>query len=640
MLQVKRSEGIVGFIWLILMASFPAFSQTSLPSGRVSLGAPRVIRFKGLLKDMDGQPINTKVNVSFAIYNEPTGGSPLWEETQTVQFSNGQYSVLIGLGSETGIPVELFRSGEACWLGVRMLVDGEQERPRVFLASVPYALKASDADTLGGLPASAFIRSANQISAEPDPTAIVSVQSTDNSSVRPTDGAIGVPTETTVAGKSKDMINVKGVQYATVQAAINALPVSGGTVNIPCGTYVGPTKIPSGVWLNSLCQPLSPRVAIGGSRFPVATSSTILTYTSGLTIVNSFGIGLNNLLLDFSGGSGKNLKLAGVSHSVFRIAVKCPLGPSGGTCVDLTDGGATNTNTMFNKFDMLWTYGGNTSIRLAGTSSGVRFVTNNVFSFVVIDQPYQRGLDFAQYCDSNTFDYVFIDPYNVASPYSPVIFNSANPTTDMGVESIQVKNLTIGAPYTGTCDTAIAFNVGYGNTVFGSEISCTNIYRSRAGAAFIFTESSQAGTGQSPPQSIYFAPDFTDALYLRGSTLSSSRSPNVAFCDPDAHCFHERKEGKDLIIITPSGGSYALPDTATNLKMSGIIPTSFTTSASSTDSVTVQGMTAAGHCLLQPTNSEAAEGVARVYISNKTINQITVSHPAISGWTFDVLCAP
>ena len=32
-----------------------------------------------------------------------------------------------------------------------------QEMPRVLLASVPYALKASDADTLGGLPASSYV---------------------------------------------------------------------------------------------------------------------------------------------------------------------------------------------------------------------------------------------------------------------------------------------------------------------------------------------------------------------------------------------------------------------------------------------------------------------------------------------------
>ena len=43
---------------------------------------------------------------------------------------------------------------------------GEREQPRVRIASVPYALKASDAETLGGLPASAYLRAPTAASAE------------------------------------------------------------------------------------------------------------------------------------------------------------------------------------------------------------------------------------------------------------------------------------------------------------------------------------------------------------------------------------------------------------------------------------------------------------------------------------------
>jgi hypothetical protein len=48
--------------------------------------------------------------------------------------------------------------GDARWLGVT--VNGGQEQPRVFLLSVPYALKAADAETIGGLPPSAFVLAA------------------------------------------------------------------------------------------------------------------------------------------------------------------------------------------------------------------------------------------------------------------------------------------------------------------------------------------------------------------------------------------------------------------------------------------------------------------------------------------------
>ena len=73
---------------------------------------------------------------------------------------------------------------------------------------------------------------------------------------------------------------------------------------------------------------------------------------------------------------------------------------------------------------------------------------------------------------------------------------------------------------------------------------------------------------------------------------------------------------------------------------SPIISTSFTTTAATTDNVTVTGMTSAGHCTLNPTNSGAAGGIASVFVSAKASNQITVTHTATAGWTFDVMCSP
>src|SRR4029077_11354811 len=55
-----------------------------------------------------------------------------------------------------GLPLELFTTGEPRWLGLQANLPKEVEQPRVLLVSVPYALKAADAETLSGLPASAF----------------------------------------------------------------------------------------------------------------------------------------------------------------------------------------------------------------------------------------------------------------------------------------------------------------------------------------------------------------------------------------------------------------------------------------------------------------------------------------------------
>jgi hypothetical protein len=96
------------------------------------------------------------MGMTFALYQEQQGGAPLWVETQNVQLdSTGHYSVLLGSTKSEGLPSDMFASNQAQWLGVRP--EGQDELPRVLLVSVPYALKAGDAETLGGKPLSAFV---------------------------------------------------------------------------------------------------------------------------------------------------------------------------------------------------------------------------------------------------------------------------------------------------------------------------------------------------------------------------------------------------------------------------------------------------------------------------------------------------
>jgi hypothetical protein len=77
-------------------------------------------------------------------------------ETQAVTLdSEGRYAVVLGATKPEGLPLELFSNGSARWLGVH--VEGLADAPRVLLVSVPYALKAADADTVGGKPLSAFV---------------------------------------------------------------------------------------------------------------------------------------------------------------------------------------------------------------------------------------------------------------------------------------------------------------------------------------------------------------------------------------------------------------------------------------------------------------------------------------------------
>jgi hypothetical protein len=124
----------------------------------LSAQSPPLVPATGVVRDASGQPRVGAAAVTFAIYAEQEGGDALWSETQNLTLNAaGQYSTLLGVTQSEGLPTSLFTGSGPRWLGVS--VDGGPEGPRMFWASVPYALKATDSQTLGGLPLSAFVLS-------------------------------------------------------------------------------------------------------------------------------------------------------------------------------------------------------------------------------------------------------------------------------------------------------------------------------------------------------------------------------------------------------------------------------------------------------------------------------------------------
>jgi len=116
------------------------------------------IPYSGNVKDASGKAHTGAMGLTFALYELQEGGSPLFVETQNLQLDEqGHYTVLLGATQAEGLPLDLFTSGKARWLGVTPQLSAVGEQPRVLLVGVPYALKAADADTLGGKPASAFV---------------------------------------------------------------------------------------------------------------------------------------------------------------------------------------------------------------------------------------------------------------------------------------------------------------------------------------------------------------------------------------------------------------------------------------------------------------------------------------------------
>jgi trimeric autotransporter adhesin len=155
---------LFGFFLFILPMAAQTASSDAGSSAAVQL--PSLVNFSGVLADVNGKPLTGVVGVTFSLYKDQQGGSPLWLETQNVHPSKtGNYTVALGASSSQGLPAGVFAGGEARWLGVRP--EGQEEQPRVMLVSVPYALKAVDAETLGGRPASAFLAATGNSASTP-----------------------------------------------------------------------------------------------------------------------------------------------------------------------------------------------------------------------------------------------------------------------------------------------------------------------------------------------------------------------------------------------------------------------------------------------------------------------------------------
>jgi len=125
-----------------------------------SIETPGVFRYTVKVPDSVRADGPSPISVTVKIYVEESSDSPIWsEQFLSSSDANGRISLLIGSSVQGGLPRDLFAGNQARWIALQF--GDAPEGFRAAMISVPYALKARDADTLGGLPASAFLRSSS-----------------------------------------------------------------------------------------------------------------------------------------------------------------------------------------------------------------------------------------------------------------------------------------------------------------------------------------------------------------------------------------------------------------------------------------------------------------------------------------------
>jgi hypothetical protein len=262
-----ESSLLVAVPLLLVVALSPgAFAQTAEVSSAVNAVAPVVpqqVRYTGALVNRSGET----VEAVFSIYATAEGGEALWTETQRVAVgADGAYTVLLGTATEKGLPQTVFAAGQARWLGVA--VD-RAELPRSPLASVAYAMKAGDAETVGGI-AAATLATKDELAKVAQTVATVQqTAAVAQLAVQPEDGPTGSGTMNYVPlWTGSATLGSSGIYQSTA-----------GFVGIGTATPRGPLELDTG--------------AVGGSNSTmnlVQTNGSSGNYYASIGLYNTNGL--------------------------------------------------------------------------------------------------------------------------------------------------------------------------------------------------------------------------------------------------------------------------------------------------------------------------------------------------------------
>ena len=131
-----------------LVALVVSFNYITI--GALLAQEPQMFRYQGRILDNDAL-VSGNLDFSFKLYDSPTGGSPLYEDTATIMVVDGLYSTMIGDDTTSGGDLGDALNNPAVYLEIT--VGGETLTPRERIVSVPYAMN--------GLPSGSVVLSAS-----------------------------------------------------------------------------------------------------------------------------------------------------------------------------------------------------------------------------------------------------------------------------------------------------------------------------------------------------------------------------------------------------------------------------------------------------------------------------------------------
>jgi len=206
---------------------------------------PQLMNYQGRLTDDAGNPLDTTVSIVFTIYDDSTGGVPLWSEVHpNVTTTEGRFSVKFG----TMAPIDdvVFRNAKR-WLGIQVGADPEIS-PRTQFISVPYAFRVSTVDgTTGGI-ISGDVSVMGKVTIGPGHTNIgtYAFVAGENNSASGARSAVGGGLDNSTTG---DYSAVGGGRANSAQGLYSVIP--GGMANTVTAPATASMAFGDGVYINN-----------------------------------------------------------------------------------------------------------------------------------------------------------------------------------------------------------------------------------------------------------------------------------------------------------------------------------------------------------------------------------------------------
>lgn len=122
-----------------ILSTSPTRAQDTSPiTAAVADKSSPLLHYQGRLTDADGEPLpDGNHTLVFKLYGQEEGGTPLWQETQNLETTDGVFSAQLGaVNAIDGVDFE-----NTLYLGVEVN-GGEELSPRTRLTSSPYAMFA------------------------------------------------------------------------------------------------------------------------------------------------------------------------------------------------------------------------------------------------------------------------------------------------------------------------------------------------------------------------------------------------------------------------------------------------------------------------------------------------------------------